>query len=264
MAPVDNMYVQWLNDTFESAADNAWLEGIDFTDLTLTQPTRVSNITQIFYESGKIADRTRAILHAGMEDVLSYQEFKKLVKIKKDMELALVRGSAATGTTGTANRMNGFASVISTNKSDISGVTLTEKVFIDFMELCYNNSDVLPTECYVGPKLKRTISLYTTKITHNRDANEKVQGFVVNTYDSDFGPVNVFFHRDLPASGTGNHDALLVDPNWFATGWLQPLRREVLQRGGLNERFQISGELTLLYRNEKSAAYIANASYDID
>lgn len=264
MAPVNNFYVQWLNDTYAAAADNAWLEGIDFTDQVLSQPTRVSNITQMFYKSGKIADRDLAVLHAGMEDVMAYQEFKQLVSIKKDIELALVRGTAATGTTSTATRMNGFQTVISTNKSDISGVTLTEKVFIDFLELCYNNSDVLPTECYVGPKLKRTISLYTTKITHNRDANDKVQGFVVNTYDSDFGPVNVFFHRDLPASGTGNHDALLVDPNWFATGWLQPLRREVMPRGGKNEKFQISAELTLLYRNEASAAYIQNASYDID
>lgn len=255
---VGNMYVQWLVDSFAAAADNAQLEGIAFTDYALTVPTRADNITQIFYKGGKVADRQRAVDHAGMEDPFVYYEGKHVVEIKRDMELALVKGSAATGTTDTANQMGGFMNVITTNKTAMSSVTLTEGVFNDLLELTWGNTAVMPTEVYVGPKLKRTISLYATKVTPFLDAEDKKQVLTTTRYESDFGIVSIDLHRDLANNGS-LCEMLVIDPNWFATGWLQPLRREVLARDGKRDRYQISGEFTLLYRNEKAGLAVAGA-----
>jgi hypothetical protein len=257
-AGVGNMYVQWLVDVFASAAANAQLEGIDHTDLSLTVPTRADNITQIFYKGGKISDRQRAVAHAGFEDPFVYYEGKHVVEIKRDMELALVKGSAATGTTGTANQMGGFMNVISTNKTSISAVTMTETIFNNLLELTWGNTAVMPTEVYVGPKLKRTISLYATKVTPFLDAEDKKQVLTTTRYESDFGVVSVNLHRDLTNNGSAC-EMLVIDPNWFATGWLQPLRREVLARTGKNDRYMISGEFTLLYRNEKAGLAVTDA-----
>lgn len=255
---VGNMYVQWLVDVFASAADNAQLEGIAATDLALTVPTRAENITQIFYKGGKVSDRQRAVDHAGMEDPFVYYEGKHVVEIKRDMELALVKGSAATGTTDTANQMGGFMNVISTNKTSISAVTMTETVFNNLLELTWGNTAVMPTEVYVGPKLKRTISLYATKVTPFLDADDKKQVLTTTRYESDFGIVSVDLHRDLQ-NNASSCEMLVIDPNWFATGWLQPLRREVLPRDGKRDRYQISGEFTLLYRNEKAGLAVTDA-----
>jgi hypothetical protein len=255
---VGNMYVQWLVDAFAAAADNAQLEGIAATDYDLTVPTRADNITQIFYKGGKVSDRQRAVEHAGLEDPFVYYEGKHVVEIKRDMELALVKGSAATGTTGTANQMGGFMNVISTNKTSMSSVTLTEGVFNDLLELTWGNTAVMPTEVYVGPKLKRTISLYATKVTPFLDAEDKKQVLTTTRYESDFGIVSIDLHRDLRNTASFC-EMLVIDPNWFATGWLQPLRREVLPRDGKRDRYQISGEFTLLYRNEKAGLAVDGA-----
>jgi hypothetical protein len=250
-APVSNAFVQWLTDSFSSAAANAWLEGIAFTAQALTAPSRASNITQIFYDGAAISDRTMREDHAGMSDPVAYYEGKDLIELKKDMELALVKGSAATGDTDTANQMNGFFNVLSTNKTSSSSITLTESVFNNLLELTWGNTDVMPTDVYLGPKLKRTISGYSTDVTRNLDAKEKLQSLTVNQYDSDFGAVNIHLHRDINSTNSAC-DLLCIDPRYFATGWLQPPRREMLPRDGKRVRYQLSGEFTLLYGNEKA------------
>ena len=194
-----------------------------------------------------------------MDDPFVYYEGKHVVEIKRDMELALIKGSAATGTTGTANQMGGFMNVISTNKTSMSSVTLTESVFNDLLELTWGNTAVMPTEVFVGPKLKRTISLYATKVTPFLVAENKQQILTTTRYESDFGVVSTDLHRDL-TNNASLCQMLVIDPNWFATGWLQPLRREVLSRDGKRDRYQISGEFTLLYRNEKAGLAVAGAN----
>lgn len=249
--PVDNNFVQWLTDSFAAAADNAWLEGIAYTDLDLSVPSRASNLTQIFYDGGKISDRSDRTQHAGMDDPVAYYEGKDLIELKKDMELALVKGSAATGTTDTASRMNGFFNVLSTNNTSTSSVTMTEEVFNNLLELTWDSVDKMPTEVYLGPKLKRTISGYTTDVTRNISAEEMKQMLVVNQYTSDFGTVNIHLHRDINSTASAC-DLIAIDPNYYATGWLQPLKRELLPRDGKRTRYQISAEFTLLYGNEKA------------
>jgi len=250
--PVENNHVQWMIDEFRAAAANAWLEGIAYTAQALTSPSRASNTTQIFYDGAAISDRQRAVNHAGIADPISYYEGKDLIEMKKDMELALVKGSAASGTTGTASQMGGFMNVVTTNTTTTSSITLTELVFGNLLELVWDDTDAMPTDVYVGPKLKRTISTYSTDVTRNIDAEAKKQLLVVNQYDSDFGAVNIHLHRDMTSSESAC-DLLCIDPNYFATGWLQPLRREMLTRDGKRDRYQLSAEFTLLYGNEKAA-----------
>jgi len=259
---IKNQFTQWQTDSFRDSADNAVLEGIAFTALDVTVPERASNISQLFYESGSISDVSRAVAHAGMDDPVTYYESKKLVELKKDIELALIKGSAITGTTDTAMQMNGFMNAITTNCTNLSGATLTETVFGNLLQLGWSNSDVMPTEVYVGPSLKRTISNYSTRVTPMIDAESKKQILTVSQYESDFGIVSVHFHREL-TNGTDDNEMLIIDPNWFATGWLQTLRREVMPRDGLRVNFQISCNLTLLYRHEAAAIAVSNASYYI-
>ena len=259
---VKNQFTQWQTDSFRAAAGNAMIEGIAFTAKNVTVPSRASNITQLFYESGSVSDVQRDVAHAGMDDPLSYYESKKLVELKKDIELAILKGSAITGTTSTAMRMSGFMNAISTNNTNLSGATLTETVFGNLLQLGWSNSDVQPTEVYVGPNLKRTISNYSTRVTPFIDAASKKQILTVSQYESDFGIVSVHIHREL-TNGTANNQMLVIDPNWFATGWLQTLKREIMPRDGLRVNFQISCNLTLLFRHEAAAIAVSNASYYI-
>lgn len=210
-----------------------------------------------------VSGSERAVAHAGMDDPFVYYEGKHVVEIKRDMELAIVKGSAITGDTDTANQMNGFFNFLSTNKTTMTSVTMTETVFNDLLQATWGNTSQFPTEVYVPARLKRTISQYATKTTVNVDAEAKKQILTTNQYDSDFGLLTIFLHRNL-ASGYSMCDLLVIDPNWFATGWLRPLKREVLSRDGDRDRYQMVAEFTTLFRNEKAGmcaagvqAYIA-------
>lgn len=256
--PVENNHVQWLIDSYRASAANANLEGIAYTAQALTVPTRADNTTQIFYESGQISDRQRKVLHAGMDDPLPYYEFKSFVEMKKDMELALIKGSAITGDTDTASQLGGFMNILSTNKTDMSGVTMTEILFNDVLEMIWDDTEAYPTDVYVGPKLKRTISLYATKNTPFLSAEERKQVLVINQYDSEFGILMIYLHRDLDSAAATANEMLVIDPNFYATGWLQPVRREVLSRDGKRDRFQLSGEFTLVFGNEVAGGAVSN------
>ena len=200
--------------------------------------------------------------HAGFDDPVVYFEAKDLVELKKDIELALVRGSAVTGTTNTANQMNGILNVISTNNTNLSGVTLSEKVFNDLLVLTWNNTRKMPTEIYVSPNLRRTIANYSTKVTPFIAAERKEQILAVDTYANDFGIFSLITHREL-TNGDDDNELFGIDPTALSTGWLQPVRREILARDGRSVRYQISAMLTLLYANEKAFFAASNVQHNI-
>ena len=89
---VKSGYVEWLEDSLASRGDNAWLEGIAFTDQNLTMPSRSFAHVQTFYKSGAVSDKERQVDHAGFDDPFTYQELKKFLELKNDVEHALHRG----------------------------------------------------------------------------------------------------------------------------------------------------------------------------
>lgn len=252
-AAVKSRFPQWQTDTYRAAAGNAVVEGFSYTAYALTVPSRADNVVQTFYASGQVSDTQRNVDHAGMDDPLGYYEAKSVVEIKKDIELALIKGSAATGTTNTATRMNGLMNVISTNKTSLSGITFTENIFNNLLQLAWTNTAVMPTDVYVGPRLKRTITGYSTKVTPFISAQDKKQILTITQYESDFGAYRLHLHRELTSAASSVNELVAINPAWFATGWLQPLRREVLSRDGLSYRYQMSCETTLLHRNQRTA-----------
>ena len=244
-------YVEWPTDTLRARAKNAHVEGVAASDGPLTTPTRTFNHVQTFYDSGFVSDRQRNVTHAGTGDMLTYQERKLFLAHRNDIEHALHRGSAASGTTNVAPQLNGLLNHSSTLLSDHSGVTLTETVFNDILQRSFDFMVNL-TQAYVGPLLKRTISGYTTNVTRNIDADRRRQILAIDNYDSDFGPVEVVKSRDQINAATKTTDTantiLIVDPELMQTGWLQRTRSERLARGGIRDSFQISSELTLIVR----------------
>jgi hypothetical protein len=130
-------------------------------------------------------------------------------------------------------------------------VTLTEAVFNNMLQRSYD-FQTEPRQAYVGPFLKRTVSGYTTNVTRNVDANRRRQILAIDIYDSDFGTVEILKSRDQLTGATAGADSansvVIIDPEQLQTGWLQRVRTERLSRDGLRERFQISAELTLVYR----------------
>jgi hypothetical protein len=254
-------YVEWLQDVLRSRAHNSWIEGADATDPALVTPTRSSAVAQNFAGWGKVTDVQRAVEHKGFQDAFLYQEKKIIDAVLNDIEHTLHRGSAASGNTASTRQFAGLLNISGSFLSDHSGVTLTEDVFGDMLaQFVDGGTELRPTTCFVNSALKRTISQFSTKVTRNVNASEKVQTLIVDAYASDFGDVKIFYSRDqLKGTKTGvGHSLCLLDPSFFEIGWLQPLMSEVLARTGLATTFQISAQCTLIYRTEKALGGASN------
>lgn len=252
---VNTTFIEWLEDVMPARAVNAWLEGADATDLSLGVPTRSYTHVQTFARWGKVADVQRAVEHKGFADAYLYQENKAVQATLNDVEHAIHRGTSATGATSAARQFNGLLNIFSTNFTSSSGTTFTEDVFGDLIQLFKDNTDVKPSMAFVNSFLKRTISQFSTKVTRNVSAAEKVQYAVIERHVSDFGDVSIYHSRDqLKAASktTYGNSIVILDPSYFETGWLQPLMSETLARTGLHTQFQISAMMTLLYRTEKA------------
>lgn len=120
-------FVETLEDTLPAAGTNANVEGSAASDPTLTTPSRNYCIIQNAQKHFQVSNRQLAVNHAGLANMLSYQEMKALKALKTDLELAITRGSAVSGTTTVAAQTAGILNSLVTYFTASSGTTL--KIF---------------------------------------------------------------------------------------------------------------------------------------
>lgn len=174
---------EYATSEFASAADNAAAESRAFTVADLTQPSRASNNCQIFVDDLSISGTEAKV--DGVTNAWDYQIDKNLAEHAKDIELAIMAGSRASGSSGTARRMTGIINALTTNASTRnSGASLGETTFNDIMELIWSSTNQVATEVYTGATLKRDISGFTGGSTKNVDADDKRLVRSVDVYES--------------------------------------------------------------------------------
>lgn len=253
-----NTLHQWLNDVYAASADNAAIEGNDMTFTDLTEPTRGTNVVQLFQKDIRVSNTAQRVAHYGTGDPYAYQKTKKMVEMARDIEKALVAGTRASGSSGVARRMDGAIAQITTNKTARnSGSSLSETEFNDIMQGIYDSgTDLSVDKAFTGASLKRVISGYTagsTKFT-NAEGNKLYNSFSV--YESDFGVVTVHLEREVPTTA-GNKGIMLVDSSKWKVAYLTDGRPQHIPLAtiGSAKRGMLEAELTLEALNEKSSAY---------
>jgi hypothetical protein len=254
---VSNTFVEILEDELDSRAHNAVLEGADFTAPTLQQPTRHYVSVQSFGNWGQVSDEQRLVAHYGQSDPFQYQVRKKLTETLNDIEHATHRGSAASGATSATRQYAGFLNIPSTTTlTASSGTTLTEEVMVDYLQVYRDQGwDIVPNVCFVASYLKRTISEFSTKVTRNVDAVDRLQSLIIERHTSDFGDLDIMYSEDQlnSANKTSQGSSIIfMDPSFFTYGWLRKPTVEQLSRGGFSDRFQINAQVTLIYRSTKA------------
>jgi hypothetical protein len=237
-----------------SAAANSWVEGVAATDVNLVTPSRNFSIVQNFQKHFQVSGRQQAVVHAGLANMLSYQEMKAAKELKTDIELALHRGSAVSGDTNVAPQFNGFLNRLSTNFTATSGTTLTEQIFNDAVTKTYN-FPVNVRECYVNMFLKRTINQYTTSVQRFIPAGERRSLDLIDVYESEVGVIAIMKSRyqlQSTTKTTAGNSFIAIDPDYFQLGWLRPIVTQQLGLDGDRIRKMMVGECTLIFRSEKA------------
>lgn len=252
-----NILHQWLTDTLAARAFNAAGEGADPTYPTLSSPSRVVGITQIFTKPFQVSDTERQVVHAGLRDTFLYQASKKLKELSNDLELAITRGSQASGdNTPTARQMAGILNCVTTNATAIaSGTSLTEAFYLGHLQVIWNQGGD-PDETYVGAFVKRQISGFTTNVTRFIGAQDRRQINAIDVYESPFGVQKIFLSRDmLQGASSGNALAALQNDK-FRTAWLRRPFLQNIAKTGDSTKAQYVCEATLEYLNERSSGII--------
>lgn len=258
----DNVLHSWLEDTYEDSEDNAKAEGYDVSHGDITPPSRKNNICQIFGEEVKVTNSQRRSKHYGMNDPYAYNLNKKMVKMAKDIEKALIAGTRASGDSGVARRMDGAIALITTNKTArASGTSLTETEFNDIMQGIFDNgTDISVDKVFTGATLKRAISGYTGGATKNIDAEDGRVWNTVAVYESDFGVHTVHLEREVPSAANAKGILCIDSSKWrsaYLDGGELPGRptHTPLAVTGSSKKGMLEAEMTLEALSEKTSAY---------
>ena len=249
-----NTLHEWQTDTYESSAANAQIEGSSASVADLVQPTRSTNIVQLFRKVVSVSDTESAIPHYGMGDPFTYQTDKKMTELMRDTELAAIKGTRASGSSGVARQMDGAIALITTNKTArASGTCFSETEFNDIVAGIYNSGTDSTVDLVLLPSyLKLVVDRFNTKTTSNLEAGSFKQVLRVETYVSAFGVHNIEFSREVPTNGV-----LAIDSSKWRKAYLVNRKPSMKPLGkvGSDTRGMIESEVTIEALNEGSSAY---------
>lgn len=277
-ASVSQPYHEWETYSTRAAASNANEQGDDTSASASQQPTRVGNRTQIFKDAGTISETTKASTVAGQSDTEAWQKLQKSEALVKDIEYAFLTNQASvTAADGVAPKLGGFQAWITSNVSRGSGGSsggfsggtvsaatngtqrpLTEALLKTVLASSFTNGASNIKYALCSATHKQTFSQFTGIAdirTEVKGTNQATIYAGADVYVSDFGAITI-----VPVQYPLTRDVLLVDPSMWAVGTLRPMKIEPLAKTGDGSKFQIVAEKTLISRNQKASAIIADLS----
>lgn len=247
-------YHEWQIDTLSTGSDNAAVEGADYS---FTQPavrTRTGNYTQIFQKTVAVSETQRAVSTAGLDDEFAYQMEKRMKEIATDVEKTLITGTGNSGASGTARRLKGILSFITTNVETGTGSAaeaLTETMYNDLLQEIWAAGG-RPDNTYVNGFQMRKIAAFSTPNTRTIQmrGEGQVENFV-DVYKSNFGIQKIHLNPFMTTSVL----AALENDKW-AVAQLRPITVKDVAHTGDAKRGVLIGELTLEARNEAASGQI--------
>lgn len=235
--------------------DSAYVEGADFTAEDHVVPERVPTYTQILKKHVHVSDTQLAVRTVGIKDLYAYETTKKMKELAMAIEWAGINGTGNSGASGQPRRMKGFLANITTNHlsgTGTGGSVLTEGMFNDLLQAIWSNGGKNQS-MYCGGELKRQISGFTASTTKTIDANKKTAVAALDVYESDFGRVELFAHRYMPAK-----TLMVIQNDLWAWAWLRKTKHTPLAKMGDSTRGQIVAEVALESRQEKGNGKYTN------
>ena len=250
---------EWLEDYISRPTSvAAAVEGAAATYSDLVQPSRRNNVTQIITETFRVTGTERSVDVAGMSDPFEYQADKALTNWKNKLEYSLIRGSRASGDSGVARQMAGIQNIVTSHYTNRdSGTSLSETEFNDAMFDVANDVGTgdVPDMLLTTLRLRQKVSTFTAGNTRYVDAEDKKLTRPVAVYETDFGPIRIFGHKDVRSSNAtpGPEIHLLREDKWKIAYLRKPVR-ENLSKDGDRDNAQIVGEATLEFLAERANA----------
>jgi len=274
---------EWETDDLAAPADNAQLEGDEYSFGATTAAVRAGNYTQIMRKEGIISGTQDATDNAGGVEQIKYQKLKKAVELRKDAEFSIVTANASVA--GTTRKSGSLSTWITSNVSRgatgtnggySTGTGLTvaptngtqrafTKALLDtVMQAGYQNGANFG-HVFTSPYVKSVF------VTFMSDANvatfrymaENGQGnrIIANAdiYEGPFGKVVIHPNRVMAGSAGLARNVFLVDTEFAEYGWFRKIKEDKdVAKTGDAQKFVMIGEGALKVKNEKGMGVVAD------
>lgn len=191
----------WIVDQITKASSQVGAtEGATYT-FSNTDPTLLTNYTQIISQGFKVTGTDEASDSAGFKSRYAHEQMKAMKLFKSQLEYSVINGAVDAGSSTTpARKMKGirnFAVSNATTTTAGAGV-LTAKLFSGILKSSSANGGVVDT-ILVGFDLKEEIDVFTANNTRNVAAKDAELVGRVDVYDSSSGRVKIVRHIQVAA-----------------------------------------------------------------
>ena len=239
-------YHEWSTYDYASAATNAAAEGATFSYSLPSSPARVGNYTQIFTKTFQVSETQRAVDPAGIEDEYAFRVQVALKEIGRDIEKALIQGTANSGATGTGRRLKGILAFITDNISTGTGTgrALSETELNGLLQDVY--SDGGSPDWLLGSfRQKRAVAELASSNRRYVDG-QKTFTSAVDVYESPFGMLQVDGDSQMSS------DTLCaLSKDMWAVAQLRPVKKIDTALTADAKNGALVGELTLEARADE-------------
>ena len=275
-----NTYHEWQTDSLADVdLDNAQVEGQDAVSATLTPTTRIGNRTQISEKVIQVSTTDDVVDKAGRSTETAYQLAKASAEIKRDMESILLSNQEAdAGSTSAPRKLGGLQTWLNTNyvgagtaggftkdagttaRTDGSAAAFTEDMVKEAVKSAYENGGT-PTMLLVSPTQKQVVSTFAGIAGQRYQAPKSSPTTIIGSADvylSDFGTLQVVPDRFIPEQDNGADTAFVLDSSMANVAYLRPFKKTKLAKMGDSDKHLMNVEYTLVVKNEKAHAIIAD------
>ena len=279
----DTTHPEWGVDDLAAPADNAQLEGDEYTFSATTSPVRMGNYTQILRKDGIISRTQDKTDEAGSRTKVKEQKLKKAVELRKDVEFSIVAANASVA--GATRKSGSLSTWLATNVSRgatganggfNSGTNLTvaptngtqrafTKTLMDgVMQQGYQNGANFK-HLFASPYIKSVFVTFMSdaNVASFRYAADSGKGNSIvataDIYEGPFGKVMIHPNRVMAGSAALARNVFFVDPEYVKWGWFDKIHEDKgIAKTGDAEKFVLIGEGALKVSNEKGLGVCAD------
>lgn len=261
-------YEEWQTDALVAAANNKAEQGNESTMVAITPTVRVGNRTQISEKTYAITGTQEVVNKAGRKSEVAYQDAKKMIELKRDIEFACLQNTTAiTAAAGVAPQARGLLGWIATNTDigatgvDPNPITntaptdgtqraLTETLFKNVLTKIWNSGGN-STMAFVPSSQRGIVSAFTGGATKFDKTEDKTLYGTVEVYVGDFGRYSIVNSRYQR-----QREVFIIDPTMWDLMTLRPMVGSDLAKTGDSKKRLINTEWTLKASNEASSGAV--------
>jgi len=264
---------EWLTDQLVAAANNAAIEGDDFSAVARSLPSRLKNYTQISRKDIVVTGTSRAIDSAGLREILAYHVARAGREIKRDMEFSNLNNTPASAGTSVSPRVSGgvpnwiysgqhykaSSQTLQTTTAPVNGfatatggswtnsaTAFVESDLRDMLKLSWSTggeSDVVLCDSVAFNRF----STFTGVATRFRDVASRQPAQIIgfaDVYVSPYGQHKLTLSRYMPSNS-----AYALDMKLWEIAYLRSFRTEEIAKAGDSDKRMLLAEWTLVCKN---------------